>query len=376
MDFSLSPQQEMFDKEVKDFVQRNIFFEADKFDSDAVTPDKCFRALSKSGYLGAVIAKDYGGLGIDLISFGALCRELGRGSASVLSLMTVHSMVSWGIQKWAQPKLRSRLLPSLARGERIAAFCLSEPNVGSDAKGIETSAEKVGDFFILNGTKQWISYAQVADYFLIFAHCNGLPTAFLAGSDCPGLTIKPTKPLIGLRASMLGQVVLENCKIPAENMLARIGFGVSHVASFCLDLGRLSVAWGSLGISQACCDAAIDYANNRKQGGNIIRDYQLIQEMIADMITNIRAMRLLCHRASWLKDTGDPSSIMETCIAKYFCSRMANKCASDALQIHGALGCSADHPIQRYWRDARIMEIIEGSSQIQQIFISNYGFLK
>jgi alkylation response protein AidB-like acyl-CoA dehydrogenase len=173
---------------------------------------------------------------------------------------------------------------------------------------------------------------------------------------------------------MIAKVFMNECRIPAENLVGRVGFGFSHVASTALDHGRYCVAWGCLGLGQACLDACLSYTSERKQFGSFLKGHQLIQQMIAEMITNLKAARLLCYHAGYLKDKGDPSLIMETSIAKYFASRMVNKIADDAVQIHGANGCSSDYPVQRYLRDAKIMEIIEGSTQMQQIIIAKSGY--
>lgn len=374
MSFTLSEQQQKFALGVKHFVNEVVAPNAHNYDLNKITPTDCLGALADYGYMGAQIPSAFGGMELDAICFGNLCKELGSASASILSLITVHSMVCFSIARWANSQLKQNWLPKLASGEKIAAFALTEPNVGSSVKDVETRVEADGDSYVLNGTKTWISYAQIANVFLVFAKVEDQPVALLVERDSPGLDVEPLQGLIGLQASMMGKVKFTKCRISKDNLIARPGFGISHVASSCLDLGRLSIAWGSLGISEACLAASLSYSSNRSQGGQEIKNYQLIQEMIADMVTNVHSSRLLCQHASWLRDNGDPDAIMETCIAKYSCSRIASKCASDALQVHGALGCSLEHPVQRYWRDARMMEIIEGSSQIQQMLIANFGY--
>jgi alkylation response protein AidB-like acyl-CoA dehydrogenase len=173
---------------------------------------------------------------------------------------------------------------------------------------------------------------------------------------------------------MLAQLFLDHCQVPAENLVGKIGFGFSHIANSALDHGRYCVGWGCVGLAQACLEACLTYTSERKQFGTFLKNHQLIQHLIAEMITQIKAAKMLCYHAGYLKDKGDPSLIMETSIAKYFASRMVNKIADDAVQIHGANGCSNDYPVQRYLRDAKIMEIIEGSSQMQQIIIAKYGY--
>jgi alkylation response protein AidB-like acyl-CoA dehydrogenase len=283
-------------------------------------------------------------------------------------------MVAQALFKWGNTFQKENWLPKLASGEVIAAFALSEPNVGSDAKSIETTATQSGNFYVLNGQKKWITYGQIADVFLVFAQCEGKPSAFLVEKNSPGLTIKPIFGMLGVRGSMLAELHLHDCKIPSENLLCRQGFGFSHVASSALDYGRYSVAWGCVGIAQACLDACLQYTSQRQQFGVYLKEHQLIRQMITEMLVNVKAARLLCYQAGYLKDSGDPKSIMETSIAKYFASTTATKAANDAVQIHGGNGCSREYSVQRYWRDAKIMEIIEGSTQIQQITIAEYGY--
>jgi glutaryl-CoA dehydrogenase (non-decarboxylating) len=180
--------------------------------------------------------------------------------------------------------------------------------------------------------------------------------------------------MLGVRASMLAELSFENCVVPKENMLGRAGFGIPYIAASALDYGRYSVAWGCVGVAQACLDACVQYTSERKQFDVYLRDHQLIQQMLTDMLTNTKAARLLCYQAGYLRETGDPRAIVDTSIAKYFASTTANKIAGDAVQIHGANGCSGDFPVQRYLRDAKIMEIIEGSTQLQQTNIAKYAF--
>jgi alkylation response protein AidB-like acyl-CoA dehydrogenase len=231
-----------------------------------------------------------------------------------------------------------------------------------------------GDTYVLNGQKKWITFGQIAGLYLVFAQHEGKPCAFLVERNTPGLWVEPIFGMLGTRASMLAELHFENCRVPKENLLGRVGFGVSHVALYALDLGRYSVAWGCVGIGQACLDACLKYTSQRKQFGVYLKDHQLIQRMITEMVTQVRAARLLCFQAGYAKQSADPSVFMETAIAKYFASRMATKVSCDAVQVHGANGCSGEYPLQRYIRDARIMEVIEGSTEIQQVAIANYAY--
>ena len=374
MRIELTAQQKDDCAAFRAFAREAIIPEADRYDQEERTPVELIRKIAQQGYLGALAPVENGGAGMDMITFGLLNEEIGRACSSVRSLLTVHSMVTYAIAKWGSKRQKATWLHRLAAGELIGAFGLSEPNVGSDAKSVETTATPCGDCYILNGTKRWITYGQIAGLFLIFARCEGKISAFLVERDAPGFSTKPIFGMLGTRASMLAELHLHNCEIPKENMLGGLGFGLATVATSALDIGRYSVACGCVGIAQACLDASLHYTSKRKQYGVYLKDHQLIQQMITNMIVNVKAARLLCYQAGYLKDIGDPSTVMETWTAKYFASLAATKAANDAVQIHGALGCSTEYPVQRYLRDAKIMEIIEGSTQIQQINIASHGY--
>ncbi|MEC4892947.1 MAG: acyl-CoA dehydrogenase family protein [Oscillatoria sp. PMC 1051.18] len=374
MQLELTPQQKEKQIAYRSFVDSEIMDIADRCDRQEHTPKDLIDKLAQKGYLGAVLPQEWGGGGIDAIAYGLLCEEIGRGCSSLRSLLTVHNMVAYALLKWGSKFQKEYWLPKLATGEVIAGFALSEPNIGSDAKNVETTATNSGDSYILNGQKKWITYGQIADVFLVFAQWDDRPSAFLVPKNSPGLTIKPISGMLGVRASMLAELHLNDCQIPQENLLGKRGFGFSCVANSALDYGRYSVAWGCVGIAQACLEACLQYTSQREQFGVALKEHQLIRQMITEMLVNVKAARLLCYQAGYLKDKGDPRSIMETSIAKYFASTTATKIANDAVQIHGGNGCSSDYPVQRYWRDAKIMEIIEGSTQIQQIAIADYGY--
>ncbi len=374
MRVALIPQEKNEQVAFKAFVQKEIVPNAARYDREEYIPDELIKKVAQQGYLGAVVPKENGGSGMDMITFGLLNEEFGRGCSSLRSLLTVHNMVTYTLLKWGSKQQKEFWVPKLATGEVIAAFGLSEPNVGSDAKSVETRATPTGDYYILSGQKKWITYGQIADLFLIFAQCEGKVSAFLVERNTPGFSIEPIFGLLGTRASMVAELHMHECQIRKENLVGGVGFGLASVATAALDIGRYSVAWGCVGIAQACLEASLQYTSKRKQFGAYLKDHQLIQQMITEMITNVKAARLLCCQAGYLKDIGDPNTVMETWVAKYFASITATKAANDAVQIHGANGCSHEYPVQRYLRDAKIMEIIEGSTQIQQITIAKYGY--
>ncbi len=375
MKIELTPQQKEARAAFRAFAEGEILPHADQFDRQECLPAELIGRMAQEKYLGTVLPEEYGGPGMDMITFGLLNEEIGRACSSVRSLLTVHGMVSYAILRWGNRRQQESWLPRLASGEVIAAFALTEPGVGSDAKSIEATAERHGDVYVLRGQKKWITCGQIADLFLVFARCDEKPSAFLVERNSAGLTTEPMRGLLGTRASMIAEVRLDECQAPKENLIGGLGFGFSTVALSALDVGRYSVAWGCVGIGQACLEASLRYAGERKQFGELLNRHQLIQEMIANMVTQVKAARLLCYYAGYLKDVGDPSATAETLVAKYFASTMAPRVASDAVQIHGGNGCGSEYPVQRYLRDAKVMEIIEGSNQMQQIMISRNACL-
>ena len=356
------------------FVAAEIAPHAGRWDREEAIPPQLIGRLREQGYLGSNVAAEHGGAGRDMIAYGLLTEEIAKGCSSVRSLLTVHDMVAHAVQRWGSREQKERYLPLLARGEILGALALSEPNAGSDAKSIETTAADAGDDWVLAGRKKWTTFGQIAGLFLVFAQVEGRAAAFLVERETPGLSVRPLKGILGTRASMLAEIELAGCRVPKASLLGRVGFGISHVAAAALEHGRYSIAWGSVGIVQACLDACRTYASERRQFGAPLADHQLIRRMLTDMIVDVRAARLLCLRAGWLRGAGDPGAFMETMAAKYFASRLAVRAANDAVQIHGANGCSEDYPVGRYLRDAKVMEIIEGSTQIQQITIPLFEF--
>jgi glutaryl-CoA dehydrogenase (non-decarboxylating) len=369
----LTEQQRKAQATCRAFAEKEIIPLADEYELEERIPPMLVAKLSAQGYLGAGLPAEYGGGGMSMLTYGLLHEEIGRGCSSLRSLLTVHGMVAQSLLKWGSKDQRAEWLPGLAAGKLLAAFALTEPEAGSDAASIAATARPAGDSYILNGRKKWITFGQIAGLFLVFAKCEGRVAAFLVERDTPGLTIEAISGMLGVKASMLAELHFEECRVAKKNMVGREGFGLSHVASTALDFGRYTVAWGCVGIGRACLEASAKYANERQQFGVYLSEHQLIRRMITDMMTNVRAARLLCCQAGYLKDTFSPAAIIETSIAKYFASTMASRAASDAVQIHGANGCSGEYSVQRYLRDAKVMEIIEGSTQIQQTTISDYA---
>jgi alkylation response protein AidB-like acyl-CoA dehydrogenase len=369
LNLELSAAQRAARDEFRAFAAAEIAPHAGAWDRASAVPASLIDRLRERGYLGSNVPVEHGGIGRDMITYGLLTEEIGKACSSVRSLLTVHDMVAHAIRRWGSPGQRERYLPRLAKGELLGALALSEPNAGSDAKAVETQATQDGDVWVLNGRKKWTTFGQIANLFLVLAQSGGQATAFLVERDFPGVAVKPLGGITGTRASLLAEIFFDDCRVPKENLIGRPGFGLSAVVSTALEHGRYSVAWGSVGVGQACLDASRAYAAERRQGGGPIADHQLIRRLLTDMIAEVRAARLLCLRAGWLRDQGDPGAAGEIMVAKYYASTMAVRAANTAVTIHGANGCSEDYPVERYLRDSRVLEIIEGSTQIQQINI-------
>jgi alkylation response protein AidB-like acyl-CoA dehydrogenase len=355
------------------FALEHIAPHADAHDRTQRISDGIVARLAEQGYLAPFLPPEWGGASMDMVTYGALHEEVGRACSSVRSLLTVHDMASFTIFRWGSEAQRRKWLGALSRGDVTGAFAISEPNAGSDVNGIETTAEPTSEGFRLEGQKKWITFGQIAGLFVVLTRCDGRPTAFLIERDTPGFTIEPIFGVTGTRGSMLAALHFRNCHIPKSALIGRAGFGANPVALSALGLGRYSVACGSLGIAQACLDSCFEYVNRTHRFGVALKEHQLIQQMITQMITDTSASRLLCRLAGALKDDADPQEIMQTFIAKYHASTAAMRAADNAVQIHGANGCSQDYPVERYMRDAKVMEIIEGSTQIQQITIASLG---
>lgn len=375
MQFEYSSQQRDNQYLYRQFAQQEVAPLAHQIDTSEQFPPELVTKMADLGFLGALVPEAHGGQPLDLISFGLLNEELGNACSSTRSLITVHSMVTFALKRWGRPAQQAQWLPLLARGEKIGAFALSEPNIGSNAGYIETTAVPQSDGVVVNGRKKWITFGQIADLFLLFARQDGKAIALLVEKDTPGLSIHPIHGMMGTKGAMLAELELDNCYVPAQNMLAGLGFGIMAVAMSALDIGRYSVAWGSVGIGQASLEASLAYTQAREQFGQPISKFQLIQQMITNMVTHVKAARLLCLQAGYALENQQTNATNDILIAKYFASKTAMEVASDAVQIHGANGCSSDYPVQRLLRDAKVMEIIEGSHQMQQIMIAKNAYL-
>ena len=327
--------------------------------------------------LGAPIPEQYGGEGMDYLSYVLISEELERADTSFRTLVTVHvGLNSLTLLQWGTEEQKQRWLGPQARGEKLGAFGLTEPAAGSDVGAMETTAARDGEDYVLNGEKMWISLADTADNFLVFATLdrslkhNGL-CAFVVERGMPGFSTSSIHGKMGIRAGNTGSLSFQDVRVPRENMLGREGEGFK-IAMSALDNGRLSVAGGAVGLSQACLDASVKYANERHTFGRAIGNYQLVQQMIAKMVLGTESARLLTYRAAWMKNRGLRCT-RETSLAKWHACDVAMQSALDAVQVHGAYGYSDEFPVERYMRNAKALVIYEGTAQIHTIVQGEYA---
>jgi butyryl-CoA dehydrogenase len=336
-------------------------------------PREVLDELAKQGLFASVLPEEYGGSEIDYIGHGLVCEELSRVCNVVRSFYNVHvSLVALAILGWGSDALKRRYLPDLGALRKIGCFCLTEPDSGSDAGAMQTRAVRRGDRWVLTGTKMWITNGPVADVGIVFARTGpagqdpGI-TAFLVDLPAPGVERREIHGKLGMWAASTGELCLADAEVPETDVLGEVGHGM-RVALSALDHGRYTTAAGCVGIAQASLDAARTYARERTQFGRPIASFQLVQEAIADMATETEAARWLVYRAGFLKQQGRRNS-REVSMAKYFASEVALRAASKAIQIHGSYGYSDEYPVERYFRDARLNTIVEGTSEVQKLLI-------
>lgn len=363
-----------FFRQVKKFADETVKPFATKIDKEEMMDAGVLGRIAQAGYLGANIAPKYAGLGLSQMEIGCLNEEIGRASASVRCILTVQGMIAEVLQRWGSWEQRRRLLPKLACGEVLGAFALAEEQSGSDAGSLQATAEESNGCYILDGMKTWVTFGELADVFLVFAQTPKGISAFLVEKNDPGLCLHPQRGLLGHRGTMTGVLELRRCRIPKGRIVGAEGGGLSLVAMTALDYGRYTVAWGCVGIAQACIEVCQKYVRERKQFGRLIREMQLVQKMETEMLVGTKLARLACANAGLLREQQEPDAIIETWVAKYTASKMVCQVTNNAVQILGANGCIADYPVERLYRDARISEIIEGTSQLHETVIATSYF--
>jgi alkylation response protein AidB-like acyl-CoA dehydrogenase len=373
MDFDLTDEQRLIRETARAFTDNEIVEQARDNDRNEHFDLELVRKIADQGYLGAIVPREYGGAGLDYLTYGLVVEEIGRGDSAMRTVISVQtSLVCSAILKWGTEEQKHKYLPKLCSGEWLGCFGLTEPDTGSDAANQKTRARKTDSGWVLNGGKMWISMGNHAKLALVFAQTDpelghrGL-ACFLVETDQPGFQTQSIHHKMGLRGSDTASISLDDVEVAQDGVLGEVGEGFK-VAMSALDSGRYSVAAGCVGICQGCVDASVSYAKEREQFGRPIASFQLVQAMIADMVVDTEAARMLVWRAGFLKDAGRPNTT-ETSIAKLYATEAAVKSANTAIQVHGGSGYVDDHPVERYFRDVRVTTLYEGTSQIQKLII-------
>jgi alkylation response protein AidB-like acyl-CoA dehydrogenase len=375
MHFELTEQQREIREMARRFADEEIAPLAREADETGQFPLQLVPRMGELGILAGPLSAEYGGSGMDNLSFALVSEELGRADSSVRGFVSVHAgLVSLCIEHWGGEEQKRRYLPKLATGEMIGCYCLTEPNAGSDAAAMETTCREDGDEWVISGEKIWITNAPDAHLAIVFATMDpslrhrGI-CAFLVPTDTPGFRREPMPGHeLGHRAASHAHIHFDDVRVPKDALLGEPGQGF-RIAMSALDDGRLGVAAGAVGVAQACLDACIAFTRERRAFGQRVADFQMIQATLADMAADVEAARLLVYRAAWVKDQGQPST-KETSIAKLFATEAAVKIASDAVLLHGGRGYSSAYPVERYYRDIKGLQIYEGTSHIQRIVIA------
>jgi alkylation response protein AidB-like acyl-CoA dehydrogenase len=373
IDTMLSDEQRLIAETAREFVDNEVVPRARESDRAQRFDLELARRLGGMGYLGAPVAERYGGRGLDYTGYGVIVEEIGRGDSAMRTVVSVQtSLVCGSIERWGSEEQKRRWLPKLTAGEAFGCFGLTEPDTGSDAASLRTRAERIEGGWRISGQKMWISLGNVAELALVFAQTDpaakhrGL-ACFLVPTESDGFSAQEVHGKLGLRSSDTASLALDGVEVGEETLLGEVGDGFK-VAMSALDSGRYSVAAGCVGICEACVEASVAYATERRQFDRPLAAFQLVQEMIADQVVRRDAARTLVRRAGLLKDAGRPSTV-ETSVAKLYATEASVECANLAIQVHGGSGYVDDYPVERYLRDARVTTLYEGTSQIQKLII-------
>src|SRR5918999_3913891 len=366
MNFELGKVQQEIQERAAEFSDREVAPYAAEWDREARFPAEVFKRLAGAGFMGLCVPEEYGGGGTDFLSYALLIEEMSRADAGVGVTLAVHTSAgTLPILIYGNEDQRSRFVPELARGEKIGCFALTEPTTGSDTAAIEASAERIEGGYRLSGHKQWVTNGRAAGTMIIFARAQKGVTAFVVGMDEEGISFGKHAEKMGVLSATTDDVLLDNVFVPEETRIGEEGKGL-RVALGTLDTGRIGIAAQAVGIAEAAFRYAADYAAGRTTFGKPIAEHQIIAFKLADMQTKIRAARLLTHEAAWMKDRGERHTEAGA-RAKLYASQVANEVTYDAVQVLGGRGYMKDHPVERHYRDARVTEIYEGTSEIQRL---------
>ncbi|WP_460904256.1 acyl-CoA dehydrogenase family protein [Paraburkholderia jirisanensis] len=374
MDEFYTEEQRMVRDAAHDFAVNRLAPRAAQWDREGELPAEVVAEMGRLGFLGMIVPQEQGGSYTDYVAYALAIEEIAAGCAACATLMSVHNSVGCGpILNYGTEAQKDQYLPGLSTGATIGAFCLTEPQAGSDASGLRTRATLRDGNWVLNGSKQFVTNGARAGLAIVFAVTDpgagkrGI-SAFIVPTSTRGFNVGPTEHKLGIRASDTCSISLEDCAVPEANLLGNRGDGL-RIALSNLEGGRIGIAAQALGIARAAFDAARDYATEREQFGKLLREHQAVAHMLADMTTQLNAARLLVHRAAKLRDAGKPC-LSEASQAKLYASEVAEKICSKAIQIHGGYGYLQDYPVERHYRDARITQIYEGTSEVQRMVIA------
>lgn len=360
--------------EFERFVESNVQPSTCEWEMNECIPREIIDKCIEAGYIGGIMPEEFGGLGWDHLTYGVFTEAVAKASTSLSGLFNVHTMVMKSILKWGTEEQKHKWLLSMTRGKVLGAFALTEPEAGSDIKGINTTFTETEDKIIINGTKRWITFGGLADVFIVFGKMNGedeKATAVLVEKNSPGLNVIQIKNMVGFKAGALVVLEFDNCETSKENILARPGFAFSHIAPYALEYGRISVAFAALGIIRGCLEYCSSHVLKRETFGEKLISQSTIKEIITKMGVDYEAASHLCIYSCNTKDTHKTSSAEKVIMAKYFATKAARKHSDNAVQIHGAVGCNESHPVAKYYRDTKMLEIIEGSNQIIEMILGN-----
>lgn len=375
MNFDLTSDQKMLQDQVRKFAQTELAPLAPELDKSGEFPWPSLKKMAGLGLLGVIVPEKYGGSGFDFVSLAIAIEEISRACASTGVIVAVNnSLTTYPILEFGNDAQKSKYLPPLCGGEKVGAFALTEPNAGSDVAAMESTARLEGDHYVLNGTKRFITNGAAAGIFVVFAYTNrdlkhkGI-SAFVVERDTPGFSLGKHEDLMGIRATANCELMFEDVKVPKENLLGNEGDGFK-ICMNTLDVSRIDIGAQAVGIAQAALNEAVKYSKERKAFGQPIANFEMIQGLIAEMATEIQAARLLVHYAGYCKDKGVPRFSKEAAMSKYYASEIAVNVTRKAVQVHGGYGYSRDYPVERLYRDAKILELYEGTSEIQKIVIA------
>ena len=377
MDFALNDQQRMYQELVREFARREVAPHVAEYDREERYPTEIVKRAADLGLLGGVVPEEYGGAGLDYVTYAVGVEEMAKVCTTVASAMSRTSgLVGGAILQFGNDAHKRDYLGAMCRGESIGATAVTEPHSGSDVAAMETTARRDGDGYLINGAKIWISNLDVSDWFLTFATIErgskDAICAFIVPADTPGLSHRVFKNKVGIRASSTGELHFEDVRVPRENLVGEEGKGL-RVALSAVENGRLAVSARAVGLAQACLDESVRYARERVVFGQAIGEYQLIKAKIAEMAVDVETARLLVWRLAWLRDRGVRRARREAALAKLHSTEIALKAAIEACQIFGAYSCSEEIPVGRFFRDAKFLQIVEGTNELQRLLIADYA---